>query len=266
MAHSSSSLKLKLISACAGLLLFSAVARWWVVGRQSEVDISDSDHVGDSQPDELLFEYAPPSNDGYVGSESCRQCHAEISDSYAFHPMARSVTVAESLPSSSPATADIPGKARVYHVSLSDNRVTHHDRMYDSESQLIYDQPVKMEYVFGSGQRAFAYLHQQGDMLFQSPLNWYTQEAKWDLSPGYTLDDPRRFRRRITEDCVACHTGRANVAGRGLNRFEKPAFAELSIGCENCHGPGERHIVYHQNSSHAGSHIDPIVNPCASVL
>ena len=34
--------------------------------------------------------YEPPSEAGYIGSESCTQCHAEIAQRYATHPMSES--------------------------------------------------------------------------------------------------------------------------------------------------------------------------------
>jgi hypothetical protein len=133
--------------------------------------------------------------------------------------------------------------------------------MFDKDEQLIYDQAVAMDYVVGSGQRALAYLHRQGDLLFQSPLNWYTQTEKWDLAPGYAPDDPRRFRRRVTDDCMACHTGRVDASTRGLNRFHESSFLEMGIGCENCHGPGADHVAFHESAGDITQSIDPIVNP-----
>jgi predicted CXXCH cytochrome family protein len=44
------------------------------------------------------------------------------------------------------------------------------------------------------------------------------------------------------------------------DRYEEPVFAELSIGCERCHGPGERHVQLHSEVA-AVSQQDTIVNP-----
>src|SRR5260370_23389851 len=40
-------------------------------------------------------------------------------------------------------------------------------------------------YVVGSGHRAFGYLVQIGNYLFQSPIAYQTQDRKWIMAPGY---------------------------------------------------------------------------------
>jgi hypothetical protein len=199
---------------------------------------------------------------GYVGSRACVQCHREIAETYATHPMSRSVTrpgtddreLRESL------NTRVAGERRVYDIEFRDGVMTHHDRMFDAAGELIYDQAMPVDYVVGSGRRAKAYLHRRGELLFMSPLNWYSASRRWDLAPGYVPNDPRRFSRRITDDCLSCHAGRVNPVGKSLDRYGEPPFHEMAIGCENCHGPGERHVAWHsEGADMAGT--DPIVNP-----
>ena len=150
---------------------------------------------------------------------------------------------------------------RTYEIEIHDRGMVHHERMYDASGDLIYEQGVPMDYVVGSGRRAKAYLHRRGDLLLMSPLNWYTQAEHWDLAPGYSDEDPRRFDRRVTDECLGCHAGRVAARGRSLNRYHSPAFHEMSIGCENCHGPGADHIAMHESGALADAMSDPIVNP-----
>ena len=60
-----------------------------------------------------------------------------------------------------------------------------------------------------------------------------------------------------------CHAGRMNPIPQERNRFdEKKPFHELAIGCERCHGPGKKHIHFHEeNHCRLGTNVDPIVNP-----
>src|SRR5690606_8955873 len=125
--------------------------------------------------------------------------------------------------------------SRTYGVRINDGRLFHYETMSDAAGEPIYDHAAPMDYVVGSGRRAFAYLTQQDDLLFMSPLNFYTEAQKWDLAPGYQPDDPRRFDRRVTEECLSCHAGRIAIAGRQVDRFEDPVFEEMGIGCERCH-------------------------------
>jgi hypothetical protein len=208
--------------------------------------------------------WEPPSTQGYAGSQACAACHAEISESYRTHPMSRSVSRVE-LNSEDDVghgpPAQVAGKQRVLEVEIRDGAMRHHERMFDARGEQIYDQAVTMEYSVGSGRRANAYLHRRGGLLFMSPLNWYTQSQKWDLAPGYAQDDPRRFDRRITDECLGCHAGRVAPVGRSLNTYRDPAFHEMSIGCENCHGPGQQHIERQQSGPAAAALAEVIVNP-----
>ena len=204
----------------------------------------------------------PQDHDHFVGSSQCATCHAEISAAYETHPMANSVSRVTDLPiGSEHAPQTVAGLTRQYKVVMHDGQMFHHDEMFDATGKSIFNQAIRMDYVVGSGRRAFAYLSQQGELMFQSPLNWYAQDAKWDLSPGYQPDDERRFRRRITDDCLSCHAGLVAAVKDSPNRYQQPAFLEMSIGCEKCHGPGKPHIAFHQAGIDMSDRTDPIVNP-----
>lgn len=223
-------------------------------------------HIAPSSAVETTTEttaYQPPHDEGFVGSAACGECHQQIAAAYRAHPMARSIA-----PVDAAATAallargtHVVGQQRVYDVELRDGELLHHERMYDADGEQIYDQAVRMDYVVGSGQRARAYLHQRGSLLFMSPLNWYAQSQAWDLAPGYTGDDPRRFDRRITDECLGCHAGRVATAGRGTNTYHSPPVVEFAIGCERCHGPGARHVALHQAQGKPSADQQAIVNP-----
>jgi hypothetical protein len=245
------------------LLVAVAFAAWRL--RSPEKQPAEKGAGGGQQSQSAAAEWVPPSDQGFVGSQACASCHADIAASYQTHPMARSLTRIEDEMddrSSRPqAEARVPGKQRVLDVELTERGMRHHERMYDSSGEEIYDCAVTIKYVVGSGRRATAYLHQRGSLLFMSSLNWYTQAQQWDLAPGYSKDDPRRFDRRVTDECLSCHAGRVAPLGRSTQRYEPVPFRELPIGCENCHGPGEQHIALRQSDPDAATAIDTIVNP-----
>jgi hypothetical protein len=125
----------------------------------------------------------------------------------------------------------------------------------------VFRDTQKIAYVIGSGGHGMGFFVRRGDYLFEAPLSYYAKTKCWDLSPGYDLGD-YGFSRPVTSGCVACHSGRPSPEAGELGRYHDPPFRELSIGCENCHGPGELHVRERaQGVPVAGSLDTAIVNP-----
>lgn len=195
----------------------------------------------------IASDYQPPDQQGFVGSQACQKCHAEISETYAAHPMGQSIRPIDVAMESQRLIdqhAIVSDEPQSYVVAIEEDQLVHHERITDIEGRLLFDTEAAMEYVVGSGARAMAYLHRRDNLLFMSPLNWYSGAAKWDFAPGHSADDRRRFDRRVNDDCLSCHAGRVNVISRGSNQYEQTAFHEMAIGCENCHGAGADHIQF----------------------
>ena len=209
----------------------------------------------------------PPAPQGYVGSQACGRCHAAILETYTGHSMYRSA-------GNTPGNDDVEDfihdtefkndDGRIYRVVKEDDGIYHHEVMVDREGEVIYDESAKISYFIGSGTRGKSYAIDRGGMLFQSPISWYTTDQKWDLSPGYGHHH-QRFGRRIQDQCIICHAGRPNVDSSREQYFPEPVFFEAAIGCERCHGPGEKHIELHEMAAGSGPAAaranDPIVNP-----
>lgn len=135
-----------------------------------------------------------------------------------------------------------------YRVERRGERMIHTEFMTDDAGEIVYAQPVEVNYAVGSGTTARTYLIDRGGILFESPITWYVGRQKWDLSPGYEDNPRRRFNRRVSDGCVQCHSGRAAFTGDGTaNRFAERPFLEMGIGCERCHGPGRRHVERFQS-------------------
>lgn len=208
-------------------------------------------------------------DDTYVGSEACRDCHREISAMYDKHPMGQSmakitsgiseVTGASSRFSLPPE----PGSPRYYQyevVSTSEGLVHRESTLQRGTDAVICQKDVVVDFSVGSGKRGKSYITSHDGVLLMSPLTWYTQGNRWDLSPGYELKN-LHFQRRIVDGCVQCHSSRPAPDRKSTHLFEKQPFHELAIGCERCHGPGERHVLHHQRELKDQHSIDPIVNP-----
>lgn len=197
----------------------------------------------------------------FVGSNACRQCHSEICDLYATHPMGRSmgtleqIETIETYPSG---TIDVAGQ-RSYRVEQNDGVVTHHEFVLSPDGEVAIEQSEPISHAVGSGRRGRAYLIFQDGIFRQSPIGWYSTDDRWDLSPGYAPEIHQRFQRRVGDGCLYCHAGQVDSIGH--DRYANQPFIEASIGCERCHGPGKDHISFHRSSDGQNQSLDPIVNP-----
>ncbi len=135
------------------------------------------------------------------------------------------------------ATLGLPGSAHTYTVSHNDSG------WVQSESEPgVFSMQFPLAYTVGSGTNGLTFLIRRGDYLFQAPLSYYSRTHKWEVSPGYEQAD-LGFGRVVPEECINCHAGRpAPIANRPGAYNSAAPFAELAIGCENCHGPGEAHV------------------------
>ena len=182
----------------------------------------------------------------YVGSKACYGCHTAIFNSFRTTGMGRSMmTAADWHPSGVPDAAQIGAFAVKHAVSGWTQS--------ESEPEVFsVDHPI--DYVVGSGSNGVSFLIRRGRYLFQAPLSFYSRSGKWDLSPGYERV-ALGFGRIVPEECINCHAGRANPLPHLTGAYSEPPFAEVAIGCENCHGPGEAHI------RSSGKLAGAIVNP-----
>ncbi|MDX1532369.1 MAG: tetratricopeptide repeat protein, partial [Rhodothermales bacterium] len=132
----------------------------------------------------------------------------------------------------------------------------------DAQGQKTHRLVRTIDYVVGSGSAARTYLTEEGGRYYELPLTWYTQveggAGRWDFSPGYR-ESNGRFDRAIPARCMACHNGNSEPVP-----FTEGKYVSIDdgIGCEQCHGPGARHVEERLVDEEADGDVDPtIVNP-----
>jgi hypothetical protein len=191
----------------------------------------------------------------YVGSTRCLPCHKTIYDKFVKTAMGRSVT--------RPAVDLLAGPVRVSNITFQREFqvVREGGELFQTESQArLFDVKYKLEYAIGSGENGISFVVRRGNYLFQAPLSYYAGSKRWDLSPGYE-ESGEGFNRPIYEYCIVCHSGRPKPVPRRDGLFEDPPFAELAIGCENCHGPGALHVDERSRGAAVTMPDTSIVNP-----
>jgi len=182
---------------------------------------------------------------GYVGDQACMGCHAEISQSYASHPMGRSLRPIRESPllehrPASPTSFEALGLR--FEVLAGDGSMQHRETLAHGDSAGAPRNQAEVRYIVGSGRRAFTFLVERGDgFLFQSPITWYSGDQLWDLAPGYDRNSPH-FERPIRPACLYCHANQVEHYEGSENHYRNPIFRGHAIGCERCHGPGRDHV------------------------
>jgi hypothetical protein len=198
-------------------------------------------------------------DDGYVGSRACARCHPSIYESFSRTDMGRSMSEAtgESL-ARIPQTANVaaPSLNRGYEVYTEDGKLYQSEFAATFAGKEVFRETRKLDYLIGSGANGIGAIVKEGEYLFEAPLSFYAKPGQWALSPGYEFGD-YGFNRPILTGCIACHSGRPRVAEAERGRFQEPPFAELAIGCENCHGPGEAHVLTADMGLLPGSIVNP---------
>ncbi len=196
----------------------------------------------------------------YVGDAACTACHRQISDSYHHHPMGRSAAVGAEV-TLSPTEAGKPNTFRLdpylLEVLTDGGKVRHRISADTPAGKLVHDMPVDV--VIGSGTRGKSYLTVEHGSVWQSPVSWFTDDAKWNISPGFVLGTGGR--RAIVADCLFCHVNHTDPVRSSTNLYKQAVVGPASIGCERCHGPGELHARKQADTPTGGASDDTIVNP-----
>ncbi len=183
---------------------------------------------------------------GYTGSQACKGCHRQIYERYAGVPMSHSMSPAnQAAPlSDKPVTLFSAAFNRWFQVRREGADVYQSEWEADAEGKTVFKTLYKLEFAVGSGLNGYSYAVKRGNYLFEAPLSYYARQKKWDLSPGYELADSG-FNRPLAAACLYCHSGRPRPVRDRNGLYLDPPFQELSIGCENCHGPGAAHVASH---------------------
>jgi hypothetical protein len=153
------------------------------------------------------------------------------------------------------------GNGRRYRVEVVGNQIVHHEIGMDGSGNAVYDRSAPITLAIGSGTRGKSYGINRNGLFFQSPISWYTRDGGFfQLSPGFGRRTKPHFERRLSDECLHCHTGVMVRHPRQPHRLVEPFFQEVAIGCERCHGPGREH-VRRQESDNPPVPDDSIVNP-----
>ncbi|MEZ5989960.1 MAG: cytochrome c3 family protein [Planctomycetota bacterium] len=203
--------------------------------------------------DPVAYEASRPlihREDGFVGSERCRQCHLEQHASWS-RTWHRTMT---QRPGPDTVVGAFDGRpVRFYGREFVPRREG--DRFLleldDGEGRRV------AEVALVTGSHRYQQYHEElrrgdGVVYRRLPLLWHRLERRWmhlnDVFLSPDSDGVREHAALWNENCIFCHTtaprpGFLHYGSHPANdakTFDSET-AELGIACEACHGPGRRH-------------------------
>jgi Cytochrome c554 and c-prime len=219
--------------ACAVVTAVAAGAWYFFSPAPQAARLPDS--AGSTRPD-----------DGFVGSQSCAACHPGEAVRHSRSGHARTLTetsrmeLARDLDGKSFFDAE-RGETFHYHFTAGGLMVTLPEK--------FNEKPFPLTYAFGSGEHAVTFLslipNRSGEpTAVEHRVSVFGPERRLALTPNHTEEDVTqaveefgRIRKgAVLERCFGCHTTTGKIAGESL------VDLRANVGCENCHGPGARHI------------------------
>ncbi len=173
-----------------------------------------------------------------LGSEACASCHGEIYTSYMKTVMAGASGLATDGLISGEFTHKQSGVH--YRVFQQDG---HAWMSYERSKQDDFRGERELLYFIGSGVKGRSYLFSVQGFLFETPINWYAQERRWNMTPAYTEARESPMNLPAYVDCLNCHTSGMQAPIQGTdNKFSGKPFLHGGITCQRCHGAGEAHL------------------------
>ena len=179
---------------------------------------------------------------GYLGAESCQECHADKYDTFihtAHHQTSRLASLQE-------ITGPLNGERsqmRTLHPEIRFEMLERDDTAFQRVSFFDWQFEVPMQLIMGSSKMAETYLYWHGEKLFQLNCTYLTEPDAWINSPGY-LDGDAAYARPIISGCLDCHSTYVELK-KEPNLYATESLI-LGISCERCHGPGQQHVDYHR--------------------
>ncbi|MEZ5070207.1 MAG: tetratricopeptide repeat protein [Bacteroidales bacterium] len=201
-------------------------------------------------------------NAGFVGRESCRECHLKQFDLYrdSDHDMAMDTALASTV------LGDFED-ARFTHLGITTRFYRSGDRyMVHTEGPDGTMQDFQVAYVFGIRPLQQYLIPFPGGRLQCLPLAWDTRPAeqggqRWfHLYPDERIaHDDILYWTRINQNwnymCAECHSTNLRKDYDHSSKEYHTTWSEIDVSCEACHGPGAAHLDWARNVE-AGSPPD----------
>ncbi|MCB1690313.1 MAG: tetratricopeptide repeat protein [Halioglobus sp.] len=208
----------------------------------------------------LLLVLGGSAANAFTGSESCRSCHAEEYTLWqgSHHDLAMQ------LPDEKTVLGDFDNASFTYN-GITTRFFRKGDKfMVNTDGEDGKLQDFEVAYVFGVSPLQQYLLPLSRGRLQALSIAWDSRPAaeggqRWyHLYPEETIDhtDPLHWTgtyQNWNTSCAECHSTDLQKNYTAASRSFDTQFAELNVGCEACHGPGEQHEALARESKLEGA-------------
>lgn len=189
-------------------------------------------------------------SNGYIDSSECATCHAEQYSGFQHVGMSQSFSKARAEWLTQEKAQSLPfyhvNSARYYNIVTQGDGLLFQRYQLDNKSKKINTLTMEIDYLLGSGNKTTSLLFRtQNNELYQLPINWYSEGAFWEMSPGYEQQHHYGLSRQITRECMFCHNAFPQEEMDKDHYWQRDTFPvslKEGIDCQRCHGPGEPHL------------------------
>lgn len=218
---------------------------------------------------------------GFVGSDSCRDCHRDQHASWhaTYHRTMTQVATPQAVVApfdqvrltTGRTHAELYRRGDEFWADIVDPEWELEMLAQGQDASRVPDPPrrrVRIVMTTGSHHfQAYWYQSEQGRELWQFPWRYHIGRGQWlhrrDVFFNGTPWRPGMQFQVWNRNCILCHsTGGQPGQNVEHNVMDKTRVAELGIACEACHGPGAEHVA-RMRSAQPPAHFEQwaIVNP-----
>jgi predicted CXXCH cytochrome family protein len=182
----------------------------------------------------------------FVGSTSCRECHAAAYEKWKGSDHERAMDVA----TEQTVLGDFNG-ATFTHLGKT-TRFSKQNGRFLVETEGPDGKPgvFEVKYVFGVRPLQQYLVPFPGGRLQCLTIAWDTQRQQWfslypdqDVPPADWLHWTRNAQ-NWNGMCAECHSTNLRKGYDAEKETFNTTWSEISVGCEACHGPGSRHVAW----------------------
>jgi Cytochrome c554 and c-prime len=181
------------------------------------------------------------SRQDYVGSDVCFECHELKSESQQKTAMANAAI----RPADSKALREhdrLSFQSGPFHYEISTQNSKSILSVGDGSSLVSAD----LLWSFGSGHMGQTFIYQRDAKFYEAHVSYFSGSQELNVTPGQSSSVPsdlasaagRLMSDEETQHCFGCHTTESTLN----NRFE-PLDPVPGVACEQCHGPGSKHVA-----------------------